>query len=233
MVAQKPVEIAGVFGTMTKDLPTPGLPEDDDLLAAEYVLGTLPYADRLAAETRINKDTAFAKAVAAWENRLSLLNDAYDDAPAPNLLPQIEARLFGAAPKKPPFWKGWFAGAAVAAALGLAALAILPGTPVQPVTTLAADGSTLRYDVTLQGQELRVARVAGGAADAGRVHELWLIVGSDAPISLGLIEGEELRLTTTDLAAGMVLAITLEPAGGAPNGIPSGPVLVTGVIQEI
>lgn len=219
---------------MTKDIPTTGLPEDDDLLAAEYVLGTLPHADRLAVETRINKDPAFAKAVTDWENRLSSLNDAYIDAPAPNLLPQIEARLFGVAPKKPPFWKSWFAGAAVAAALGIAAFAILPiGPAVQPVTTLAADGSALRYDVTLQGGDLRVARVAGGAADTGLVHELWLIAGSAAPVSLGLIEGDMLELQARDLAPGMVLAISLEPAGGSPTGAPTGPVLVTGVIQDI
>jgi anti-sigma-K factor RskA len=31
----------------------------------------------------------------------------------------------------------------------------------------------------------------------------------------------------------MVLAISLEPTGGSPTGAPTGPVLVTGVIEKI
>jgi anti-sigma-K factor RskA len=217
---------------MTKDIPD--LPEDDDLLAAEYVLGTLPHAERLMAEARLRRDTVFAQVVAGWQARLSPLNDAYAEAPAPNLLPQIEARLFGQASKKSPFWKSWFAGAAAAAALGVVVLFVLPGPNLpQPLTSLAAEGSALRYNVSLQGDDLRITRVAGDAAGAGLVHEVWLIVGSAAPISLGLIEGEGLSLSTTGLAPGMVLAISLEPTGGSTTGAPTGPVLVTGVVQDI
>lgn len=220
----------------------PDIPEDDaaDILAAEYVLGTLPLQEREATATRIRRDTHFALAVARWEARLAALNDAYDDAPAPNLMPAIEARLFGteatARPKAPrTFWKSWFGGAAVAAALGVAVIAVLPPNPLpySPLTTLTAEGSDLRYEVGLRGTELRVARISGPAADAGRVHELWLIIGNAAPVSLGLIIGTDLTLATTGLAPGMVLAVSLEPTGGSPTGAPTGPVLVTGVIEEI
>jgi anti-sigma-K factor RskA len=116
----------------------------------------------------------------------------------------------------------------------VAVLFVLPGPNLpQPLTSLAAEGSALRYDVSLQGDDLRITRVAGDAAGAGLVHEVWLIVGSAAPISLGLIEGEGLSLSTTGLAPGMVLAISLEPTGGSPTGAPTGPVLVTGVVQDI
>ncbi len=216
---------------------SPDLPEQDasDILAAEYVLGTLPLAEREAAATRVRRDAHFAMAVARWETRLGSLNDAYDEAPAPDLMPKIEARLFGTAPQKAPFWKGWFAGAAAAATLGLAVLVIWPQSPAPfaPLTTLAAEGSALRYDVALRGDELRVARIDGAAAETGRVHELWLIVGDAAPVSLGLIEGDGVTLSVAGLAAGMVLAISLEPTGGSPTGAPTGPVLVTGVIDNI
>ena len=71
----------------------PDIPKKDesDILAAEYVLGTLPLADRAAVETRIRRDAHFALAVTAWENRLAALNDSYHDAPAPDLFPKIEA----------------------------------------------------------------------------------------------------------------------------------------------
>ena len=223
---------------MTQDIPDK---DASDILAAEYVLGTLPHAERIAAETRLRRDAHFALAVAAWEDRLSSLNEAYEDAPAPNLLPQIEARLFGtpdtaqdAVRAKTPFWKRWFAGAALAASLGLIALAIIPGqTPPQPLTSLVAEGSPLRYDVTRQGEAVTIARVAGPAADLGLVHEVWLIVGDAAPVSLGLIDGAALTLAAPALVPGMVLAISLEPTGGSPTGAPTGPVLVLGVIENI
>lgn len=226
-------------------MTNPDIPLDEaaDILAAEYVLGTLPLEQREAAATRIRRDTHFALAVARWEERLSALNTAYEDAPAPNLLPQIEARLFGVPAQKSgqkpaqkrAFWKSWFGGAAVAAALGLAVLVFLPTDPLpfNPLTTLAAENSELRYAVGLRGQELHIARIAGPAAEAGRVHELWLIVGEAAPVSLGLITGEDITLATSGLAPGMVLAISLEPTGGSPTGAPTGPVLVTGVIEKI
>lgn len=213
--------------------------EAADILAAEFVLGTLPLEAREAAATRIRRDAHFALAVARWEHRLAPLNAGYEDVPAPDLLPKIEARLFGAAPKRqsrnPAFWKGWFGGAAVAAALGLAVLAYLPTTPqpFRPLTTLAAENSDLRYEVGLRGDDLRIAHIAGAGADAAHVHELWLIVGNAAPISLGLITGQETTLATTGLAPGMVLAISLEPTGGSPTGAPTGPVLVTGVIEKL
>jgi len=221
-------------------MTTPDTLQDDaELLAAEYVLGTLPLEAREAAATRIRRDMHFALAVARWEERLSPLNNDFDDVPAPNLLPQIEARLFGlpaaAQPTKRTFWKSWFGGAAVAAALGVAVLAFLPTAPLPfaPLTTLASDASDLRYEVGLRGNELRIARIAGTAAEAGRVHELWLIIGNAPPVSLGLIKGQELTLASMGLAPGMVLAISLEPTGGSPTGAPTGPVLVTGVVEKI
>lgn len=212
--------------------------EDAEMLAAEYVLGTLPLDEREAASTRIRRDAHFALAVERWQNRLSPLNAAYADAPAPNLMPKIEARLFGRpapAVKKSAFWKSWFGGAAIAAALGVAVLVYLPTAP-QPfatLTTLTAENSDLRYEVGLRGNELHIARIGGHAAETGRVHELWLIIGDAAPVSLGVITGADKTLATTGLAPGMVLAISLEPTGGSPTGAPTGPVLVTGVIEKI
>lgn len=221
-------------------MTTPDSPKDDaDMLAAEYVLGTLPLQDREAAATRIRRDAHFALAVARWEDRLSPLNDTYEDAPAPNLLPQIEARLFGVPeqdhPPKRAFWKSWFGGAAVAAALGVAVISFLPTAPVSftPLTTLASDTSELRYQVGVRGDELRIARISGPPAEPGRVHELWLIIGNAAPVSLGVITGPDLTLASMGLTPGMVLAISLEPTGGSPTGAPTGPVLVTGVIEKI
>ena len=71
---------------------TSPLSEDDDLIAAEYVLGVLDSAARAAAEASIRRDPDFAAAVQAWEHRLEGLNDDFAPASAPNLMPAIEAR---------------------------------------------------------------------------------------------------------------------------------------------
>lgn len=44
-----------------------------DILAAEYVLGTLSARERGSAETRREKDKAFARAITEWEKRLGVL----------------------------------------------------------------------------------------------------------------------------------------------------------------
>lgn len=218
--------------------PLPPVDDNDDLLAAEYVLGVLGMQDRIAAENRAKRDPAFADAIAAWEMRLSGLDENFREIKAPDLLPVLEERLFGKPERRRPYWRHWFAGAGLGVALVLLLLAFLPFGPApgpgfQPVVTLAAETDSLRYDIARDGARLRVTRVAGAAAEAGRVHELWLIAGEAAPVSLGLIDGSEAVLPAPELAAGVILAVSLEPAGGSPTGTPTGPVLVTGIVGDL
>jgi anti-sigma-K factor RskA len=207
--------------------------EEDDAFAGEYVLGVLDAADRARAEDRIRHEPLFAAAVAAWEQRLSGLNDDYDDMPAPNLLPKIEARLFPVAAKPQRSWLGWLAGAATAAVLAIAAFMLLPG-PAGPelVATLQAEDQPLVIAASYADGILSIDRAAGPEAEAGRVYELWLIDGDKAPVSLGLIDAPRLSRPVAAIPEGAVLAISLEPAGGSTTGAPTGPVLVTGVVRK-
>ncbi|MFM2391543.1 MAG: hypothetical protein RLZZ437_3098 [Pseudomonadota bacterium] len=208
--------------------------EEDDVLAAEYVLGTLTLAERSAVEARLKTDASFAASVAAWENRLAGLNDEFAEVPAPNLLPKIEARLFPQAAKPQRSFFGWFAGAALAATIAIAALTLWPSAP-QPelVATLVAEDQPLVIAASFAAGEITVTRTGGPEAEAGRVYELWLIAGENAPVSLGLIEGQSTTRSLQALPEGAVLAISLEPDGGSPTGQPTGPVLVTGVVTGI
>ena len=68
--------------------------------------------------------------------------------------------------------------------------------------------------------------------------ELWLIVSSDTPpISLGLIPengAASFVLSRSALIAfpnAAALAVSLEPAGGSPTGLPTGAVLYQGVVR--
>jgi anti-sigma-K factor RskA len=215
----------------------PLTPKDDDsTLAAEYVLGVLSLSDRAVVEARIKRDAAFAAEVTAWEAHFAAMNDGFADAPAPDLLPQIEARLFpvAAAPARSG-WFGWLVGAVTAAALVLAVTLALPWLNPQGQMTanLTAEGSELVYQIAYAGDQLTVTRTGGAPAPDGQVHELWLIAGDAAPVSLGLIGGDATTLTMPAPAAGVILAVSLEPAGGSPTGQPTGPVLVTGTVSDI
>ncbi|MGD9867975.1 MAG: hypothetical protein AB7U38_08280, partial [Hyphomicrobiales bacterium] len=73
---------------------------DNELLAAEYALGTLTGADREAAERRLRQDSVFRAQVEAWEKRLAPLAEATPETPAPGRLwSRIEASLPPVAPR--------------------------------------------------------------------------------------------------------------------------------------
>jgi anti-sigma-K factor RskA len=202
--------------------------DEDDALAAEYVLGVLALPDRQAVEARVKADPGFAAMVAGWEERLSALNDDYAPAPAPNLLPRLEARLF---PK--PSGSGrsmilrWLSGLMVATSLVIIAVATL--IPPQPelVATLATGDARLSYEVRSFGDKLQVTRVAGLPAAKGQVHELWIIAPGAAPVSLGLLADAPLTVRYPAPPAGWTLAVSVEPEGGSPTGAPTGPVILT------
>lgn len=196
-------------------------PRDDDLLAAEYVLGVLPLAERLAAAQRAEVDGAFAARIADWEGRLAPLDAATLEGEAPDLLPVIEARLFSAPRRRR--WL-WAAGAALAASVALAVL-LWPAPP--PGARLVA--GDLVIEARLDGAVLALAR-SGPAAGATNDYQLWAIGADGVPRSLGLIRAEALRLDAA-VERGVTLAVSLEPLGGAPGAVPTGPVLAAAVLE--
>ncbi len=213
------------------DFDRPDMPPEDhdDLLAAEYVLGVLTGDAWRDAQHRALVDGGFAARVAAWEGRLSGLDDAFPEMPAPDLMPQIEARLFPARPvARRRFAWSWLAGAAVAASVTLAVL-IWPAAPVLTPVQLVGDNS--RFDASYDGAVLEFA-LDIAAAGQGQDYQLWAIGDDGVPRSLGLLRGPVTRVAT-DLPAGITLAVSLEPEGGAPGALPTGPVLATGVLPVV
>ncbi len=202
---------------MTEDPIRPD--DDDDLLAAEYVAGLLPLAERVAVENRLRGDGILARRVAEWENRLDGLNDDYAEVAAPNLLPQIEARLFPV-PVKPSLWSNLWAWG-VAATAAVAVVAYLALTPAAPSFVATLDGGTLRYEAVVTKDKLTITRVAGAPADATHSHELWLIAGDNPPVSLGVIPGDGETISLPGVTAGQILAVTVEQRGGSPTGAPT------------
>lgn len=204
--------------------------EMDEALAAEYVLGVQDLAERHSVETRLRRDPVFAALVTDWENRLAGLNHGFDDVPAPDLWPRIEARLFPK-PARPARFDllRWLAGATVAASLVFTAVLVLPSRP-DLVAVLASKDNSLSYLVTSLDDRLQVKRVVGAAAGDGQVHELWVIAPGAAPVSLGLLSDQPLKVTYPKPPAGWILAVSVEPQGGSPTGQPTGPVILVAEI---
>jgi len=72
---------------------------DKEVLAAEYVLGTLDADERGQAQRMMSSDPGFAATVRAWERRLGELNVLVAPVePPPHILERIKARMSGAEP---------------------------------------------------------------------------------------------------------------------------------------
>lgn len=207
--------------------------DPDDLLAAEYVLGALDAAARAEVVERAKRDPIFAAKIAAWEADLSDLNDDYAPARPRNLLPKIESRLFGTKRRRWSWLDNLF-GQAVLTALSVALLAWMLSFSQGEVftTTLTAEASTLRYAAHLEDGVLNLTRMAGKPASQGHSYELWIIHDGQAPKSLGIVD-QTLTLAAPEAGIDYTLAITEEPAGGAPNGTPTGALVASGRFEKI
>ncbi|TGD45059.1 anti-sigma factor [Pseudotabrizicola sediminis] len=203
--------------------------EEDDALAAEYVLGVLNLPERLAVEERLKTDDVFAAKVSAWVAHLAPLNEGYASVPVPpDLLPRIESRLFPKHSALRGGWRLWLAGAVTAAVVGFGVFLLMPpSAPGAVIASLGSPDAALVYEARHDGNMLMVTRVAGAPAPEGQTHELWVIAPGAAPVSLGLLGADPLDVEYPRPPAGWVLAVSVEPAGGSPTGAPTGPVILT------
>jgi anti-sigma-K factor RskA len=229
------------------------LPDEggDDLLAAEFVLGVLSAEERAAAARRIEAEPAFARLVERWEGDLAPMSAAYAPVEPPaSVKAGLDRRLFpeGGERSRPrlwsslAFWRGLAAAAVAALALAiLLPFAVRPPAPQDRlVASLSAADSDVRYVALYDPAAGQVdLRHVSGERAAGRDFELWVIEGANQPISMGVIPvGETAQLPVEAevggrLAAGAKLAISLEPSGGSPTGLPTGPVISLGDLLRL
>lgn len=221
--------------------------DDDDFMAAEYVLGLATGDDLTAVRERVRHDGAFAQRVAGWQERLVRLTDDIDPvAPPKRVRKAILAEIFPKV-RVPLSQRLWIWQGLTVAALALAAFLAMPfvrPTPPAPgpqvyATHMVGDVDDLEvlavYDPAVGDLALR--RLAG-AAPADRVLELWAILPDQQPISLGVLPADETARVRLPLALAsevgrITLAISDEPQGGAPQGAPTGDIRAVGAISEL
>ncbi|MEF2553915.1 anti-sigma factor [Aurantimonas sp. A2-1-M11] len=232
---------------------------DDADLAAEYVLGVLDGAERRAVERQAATDASFAKEIDDWAERLGPLGAAVSPVTPPaSLWPRIAGEIDWltrrpgqrAAPRGrrvSAIWQWLGLGGMGLAVASLGALILVAGRDlaVPPTasgtltaTLSAADGTPLLTVVIDTGTAEATLIPVVTAQEAGRVPELWLVPPQGgAPRSLGLIDmTHPLRLVLSDPeygAADSALAVSMEPEGGSPTGLPTGPVVASGPLHSI
>lgn len=225
-------------------------PNEDFLLAGEYVLGVLDGAERDAFERRLPREQALRQYVARWQTRFADLDNGVvpKDVP-PALWSKIEAQLSGKQIAKatgPGFserlWSslGFWRGASFAGALASLLLAVSVGllagraTPQPQIVAvmLTPEGvpgaiAEIHYD-----GRINVIPIHDFEVPSGKTLQVWTLFDkAKGPISVGLIERTRQALFhRADLPTGQqqLYEITLEPAGGSPTGKPTGPVIVKG-----
>lgn len=219
--------------------PTDMTPDDTEF-AGEYVLRVLSDDAHRAAAARAASDPAFAAQVRAWEDRLApLTDDIMPVTPSGIAKDDLMERLFGVDPEpgmlgRIGFWKGLTAvlsGAAIASTLILFG----PTEPVADAPTYVSELVTADDDLRIMAvydagaERVQITRIAGQAGD-GRSLQLWCLVEGVAPRSVAVLTddpNETVRLPAAwfDGVDSWSLAVSDEPLGGSPTGLPTGDVL--------
>lgn len=231
------------------NLSRPDRPGRLDALAAQYALGTLPARPRARLDRLAQRDATVARALRDWERKLATLADAVPPVVPHERVWESLARRLRLEPAEArgwqrfAFWRGFLAGGAVAVlALAVGLYALRPAAPAESIVAVLAGPDArpvLVASVPRGDRVLAVKALAPVAVPSDRALELWMLPGQGPPRSLGLIPASGVgRLTLAappDIAFRGVdaLAVSLEPAGGSPTGLPTGPVLYTGRLERL
>jgi anti-sigma-K factor RskA len=206
-------------------------PEIIDLLAAEYVLGTL----RGPARRRFEKWRATVPQVQErcrfWEeNLMQLAKGVRPIQPPAHVWQGIRARLNFARTERR-WWQGRALAIAASVLLvaGLSALLYWRGIAPKPaeVASITTPAGAQVWQVDVYRGRLVVHAGQLPAHPTDREFELWALPAGGKPVSLGVLPASgtaQRNLTAAQqqaLASAAQVAVTLEPLGGSPTGQPT------------
>lgn len=142
-------------------------------------------------------------------------------------------------------WRSAAIGAFALAAgfIGLQALGVtlpfMPNPAVEQryVAILNPDGSSPGFLIRVDtGQKrLDIQRIADHAP-SGKDYELWLIEPEKPPLSLNVVgreKAEQVNYLASSGQKALTFAITLEPQGGSPSGVATGPIVYSGSLLDV
>jgi len=220
-----------------------------DDLAAEYVLGTLQGNARIQFEHLLREDADMRKTVHEWEARLFPLTDGiHPIKPRKRVWKSIQQRINGTA--RTGLWDhtGWWHAWGLAASVMLVVVSVLmvqlqqaPEQLPPSIAVLSDESSQAAWVVQADYNKNLIVAQALQVKDPGqdKAYELWMLPKGEPPKSLGLLplQGKRSVSLTSEKRAVLersgALAVSLEPAGGSPTGLPTGPVLYQGKVLII
>lgn len=222
-------------------------PDALDLLAGEYVLGTLEADARADVERRLPDEPALRDAVERWEARLQPLNDrTVPIQPSDLLWMRIERSLdhssnpSAASPRiswwnRLPLWRG-LAATGLATSVVLATLLAIqpPAKPAYMVVLVAPQDQSPGWVVQASSpREVQLIPLGAVNVPADKALEFWTKADDwQGPVSLGLVEpGGALRISLDQLPPlqqNQLFELTLEGKEGSPTGKPTGPIQFIG-----
>jgi anti-sigma-K factor RskA len=227
--------------------------------AAEYVLGTLSQDERAAFEIEVANNANLLAEVADWERRLApLAGMIASQEPSPTVWAAIERRLDGESVQSIPdaleptmlhlrrsvrLWRRLtLACGTLAAAFALFIIADRwqnHESAQNYVAVVNRGGILPALIVRIDTREGTVRiRPLNAEAPPDRSLELWYIATGQTPKSLGTLENPSQPITIPATLRsvgieGASIAVTLEPKGGSPAGIATGPIVYSGkLIKE-
>jgi len=222
-------------------------PERLDRLAREYVLGTLTGGARRRFESMLRQTPAAGRAVAAWQERFTVLSTSLPPMePRSAVWQGLEQRLF-APPRKNTAWWRTLGGVLAGVLLCTVVLRVQPeliGLEPQAETLPASyvglltdsDGKpAVLASSRRHGRQLTIKLLQPLSIPTGRVAQLWAlprdgsaafpvgVVAAGGPSTLALSDESEKLFSKVSR-----LAVSLEEAAAKPGDQPTQPFVLSG-----
>jgi anti-sigma-K factor RskA len=220
-------------------------PKLQSLLAAEYVLGSLHGRARQRFEGLLNRETGLRAALDYWQYRLNPLAETLTPvSPSARVWKNIQNRIRYPQRRSAPgiwsslsFWRTCSAACLVVIISLSLSLSRLSDDHQQALRYI----SVLHND---QAQPMMIASMANDgmltidmlqpySMESDKVMEVWCLPSEGQPVSLGLLTAKRVKFKLSaqqlqELLQAQGIAISIEPAGGSPTGLPTGPVMYSG-----
>lgn len=223
---------------------------------AAYVLGLMNDAEREHFDRRMAGDPGLAHEVQRLVAHFHALDDTVEPEPISDALWEaVERQIADTAQQSPANENVSPSGTRTsrdairfalmaASVVGALGIGFIGGTLTQPtpeaplvVAVLTTDNQQPGAIIEAFGDDsVRLIPLEELVAPQGQVLEMWTLPDEETgPVSLGTFErAADLRLTGPDLPPPLpnqLYEITVEPAGGSPTGLPTGPIVLIGNAQ--
>lgn len=223
-----------------------------NLLAGEFVLGTLQGPGRRRLERELPKNRMLRSFVEEWEQRMIPLGLSLQPMEPPAKVWNLLQRQLGPKAKTAGLWHHlgfWRSLGIFASSVALLFLVYFGshgkmfwGQQASYVSMLMNEKAQSTWMVSLgpKMESLEVKAMHPMSLPPDKSYELWMLPGGgQAPISLGLMPmSGSMKMPLPEKARAAVaqaqgLAVSLEPAGGSPTGAPTGPVQFQGSLISV